>query len=184
MRYLALFFIVFISCNSEKSTEIERNLVGKELHENALKKESYNPPMNHPVKAAFMSANPIGLKEADDIYKSSMPSSKNELYYDNLRQIGFMLLIKNGLIEKGTQEQKLYYINEQLESVANLPNFKDFYLLLNSLKSEVSQEVLIEFSNKFYNKNLDLTGEMPVDQNTKEEIISRLDEAKKLFVIQ
>jgi hypothetical protein len=179
-----MFLIVFISCNFEKSTEIERNLMGKELNENALNKESYNPPMNHPVKAAFMSVNPIGLKEADGIYKSSMPSSKNELYYDNLRQIGFMLLVKNGLIEYGTVEQKLYYINEQLESVSNMPNFKDFYLLLNSLKSEVSQEVLIEFSNKFYNKNLVLTQEMPIEQDSKEEIISRLDEAKRLFVIQ
>ncbi|MFN3640222.1 MAG: hypothetical protein ACK4UK_04825 [Flavobacterium sp.] len=184
MRYLFIFLIVFISCNSEKSTEIERNIVGKELNNNALNKESFNPPMNHPVKAAFMSVNPIGLKEADDIYKSSMPSSANELYYDNLRQMGFMLLIKNGLIENGTKEQKLYYINEQLESVANIPNFKDFYLLLNSLTTEVSQEVLIGFSNKFYNKNLDLTQEMPVEQDYREEIISRLDEAKKLFIIQ
>ncbi|WP_291114976.1 hypothetical protein [Flavobacterium sp. UBA6135] len=123
-----------------------------------------------------------GLKEVDAIYKASMPSSKNEPYYDNLRQIGFMLLISNGLIKDGTKEQKLYYINEQLESIANLPNFNDFYLLLNSLKSEVSLSELTGYSDKFFNKNLALINEIGwKNEDEKIQKISELNEALRLF---
>lgn len=184
-KLLLLLSAIIISCNNEKNEVIERSIVGEQLHQNALNRNSFNPPSDHPVKAEFMLEDQKGLNEVDAIYKTSMPSTKNEPYYDNLRQIGFMLMIRNGLIKDGTKEQKLYYINEQLESVANLPNFNDFYLLLNSLKSHVSLKKLTEYSDKFYNKNLALINEIgweKEEDKTKE--INKLNEALKLFVTE
>lgn len=184
MRYLFFIFIVLISCNNEKNGVIERSIVGEELNKNALNRNSFNPPMNHPIKAEFMLVNQKGLKEVDAIYKSSVPPSQEEPYYDNLRQIGFKLLIKNGLIEKGSKEQKLFYINEQLDSSANFPNFKDFYLLINSLKTDISQKELTEYSNKFYNKNIALINEIDWEkEDDKTQIIDELNQALGLFTV-
>ncbi|MDP2159123.1 MAG: hypothetical protein Q8K02_01465 [Flavobacterium sp.] len=185
MRYLFIIFIFFVSCNNDKNEVIESAIVGEELHENALNRNSFNPPSDHPIKAEFMLEDQKGLNEVDAIYRSSVPSSKNEPYYDNLRQIGFMLMIRNGLIEYGTKQQKLYYINEQLESSANLPNFNDFYLLLNSLKSEVSAKELTSYSDKFYTKNLALINETSWEnEDIKTQKINELNEALRLFSIE
>lgn len=183
MRYLFFIFLFFISCNTEKNEIIERSIVGEELHQNAINRKSFHPPMDHPIQVEFKLVEQKGLVEVDKIYKSTVPTSKNEPYYDNLRQFGFMLLIRNGLIEDGTKEQKLYYINEQLESSANLANGKDFYLLLNSLKSEVSLKELKEYSDKFYNKNIALVNEINLEkEEDKIKEINKLNEALGLFL--
>lgn len=181
-KLLLLLSVIMISCNNEKNEVIENAIVGEELHQNALNRNSFNPPADHPIKAEFMLEDQKGLNEVDAIYKASMPSTKNEPYYDNLRQIGFMLLISNGLIKDGTKEQKLYYINEQLESVANFPNFNNFYLLLNSLKSDVSAKELTSYSDKFYTKNLALINETSWEnEDIKTQKINELNEALRLF---
>jgi hypothetical protein len=174
-----------ISCNNEKNEVIETSIVGKELNQNASNRNSFNPPSDHPIKVEFKLVDQKGLNEVDLIYKSSVPTSKNEPYYDNLRQVGFMLMVRNGLIEEGTKQQKLYYINEQLESAANLPNYNDFYLLLNSLKSEVSLSELTGYSDKFYNKNLALIKEIGWEnEEEKTQKINELNAALSLFSIQ
>lgn len=181
MRYL-MFLFLLISCVDEKKETIERNLIGKELNKNATNINSFNPPANHPVKVELMRVEQKGLVEVDEIYKSSVPSSKNEQYYDNLRQIGFVLLLKNGLIEDGTKDQKLYYVKEQLQSSANLLNVKDFYLLLNSLKPYVPLKELNHYSNQFYSKNLSLINEINWEKEQDKKIeINKLNESLRLF---
>lgn len=184
--FLSIFAVILplslISCHNEKNEAIEKSIVDEKLHQKALNKNSFNPPSDHPIKVEFKLVNQKGLKEVDAIYQASMPASKNEPYYDNLRQFGFMLMIRNGLIEEGTKEQKLYYMNEQLESVANIINFNDFYLLLNSLKSEVSLSELTGYSDKFYNKNLALINEIGWEnEDEKTQKINELNAALKLF---
>ena len=177
-----MLLVTLTSCNNDKNEVIENTIIGEELHQNALKRNSFNPPADHPIKVEFKLVNQKGLNEVDAIYKASMPASKNEPYYDNLRQFGFMLMIRNGLIAEGTKEQKLYYMNEQLESVANIINFNDFYLLLNSLKSEVSLSELTGYSDKFFNKNLALINEIGWEnEDEKTQKISELNEALRLF---
>jgi len=185
MRYLFILFVFFVSCNNDKNEAIEKSIVGEKLHQNALNRNSFNPPSNHPIKIEFKLVNQKGLNEVDAIYKASMPASKNEPYYDNLRQMGFMLMIRNGLIKDGTKEQKLYYINEQLESAANLPNYNDYYLLLNSLKAEVSLKELTVYADKFYNKNLALINEIGWEnEEEKTQKIDELNASLSLFSIK
>lgn len=60
----------------------------------------------------------------------------------------------NGLVEKGSKDQKLYYIGEQLEMQRNFANLDLFYKLLQNSTEVIGKEDLLKFSNEFYEKNL------------------------------
>lgn len=100
-----------------------------------------------------MTMNPkYTLRELDDFYQKEIAVT-DEHYTSNAKNVIFMSLMDKGLDEIGSQEQKLFYIEEQLALKSNLPNFQGFYKLLGSCSDFLGQEELDAKAIQFFEKN-------------------------------
>lgn len=106
-------------------------------------------PATHPV---YSMAN-YSLGEADSFYRNEIVKEGNTTYGTDVKNTAFSMLIDKGLADNGTEEQKKYYVNEQLKLDNNLPSVKQFYALLLSCRSFMPKEELTKNAAAFYDKN-------------------------------
>lgn len=174
---------VFISCNEQNDTIIEQQIVGDELKKNGVSDLSSKPSPKHPIITELLTFESKNLSRIDALYRKSITECADLEYCDNLKQYGFKLVIKHGLLDEGTNEQKLFYVNEQLESTSNFPNFNEFYSLLKSLKKDISNDRLRKHAVDFYDKNLKLIEDIdwPTSESKNNKIIE-LKQNHKLFL--
>lgn len=152
--FLILITVVLCSCEEHTNQGAEIDTISKKLSSQATTDDvnSFDPPMNNSIKALLYTEEKK-LKVADSIYRTDIEKSNAKAYYENLKQIGFLVMINHGLIEEGTKEQKEFYIKEQLNLDINLLNINNFYKLLSSCQDDFTKNELQDFSTRFYSKN-------------------------------
>lgn len=159
-NYLFILFAVlpmFISCSvEENTTNKEREWVT--IKGMSMPKEdvyTVRPkgiaPYGH--KSYFLSG--YDLQKLDDLYRQEFnhPDSLTLDYNTNVKNKAFSILMLKGLAEKGTPEQKQYYINQQLKLDNNLSNLERFNELLLSSLDFIAEEEALKMARDFYDKN-------------------------------
>jgi hypothetical protein len=143
MKYKFLYLIIFaaalISCSDDKvnnSTDIDANQI-------TFRPE--NTEKGSVPEGMFVQKVLSGQEKAETLtdliklYKQDAGLSKDTDYDTNLKNM-WMILINEPLIKEGTEEQKKFFIYEQLAMEHNLPHLDKFVNLLSSAKSIDSNE--------------------------------------------
>ena len=155
-RFICLYFasLFLMSCQEQVDSLPETNSLSKKLEKQANTDDvnAFDAPKTNPIKKLLFTTSK-NLNAADSIYRAEIEKSNAKAYCHNLKELGFIALVHHGLIEDGTKEQKEFYINEQMNSQVNLPNFKNFYALLSSCQDDFSRNELQDFGEDFYTKN-------------------------------
>lgn len=171
MKNLIYFLLTtfLISCNENKESVIEKKIVGDKVSKNTTKEMPGKPPLDNPIMVELFNSSKNDLNKVDKIYKENISKSKSKDYYENLKQYGLSLVIKHGLIENGTSEQKKFYIQEQVNSLSNLPHIDNFYSLIKSKNLSISKQELSKLELTFFNKNINYinTLDWSLDQDGK-----------------
>lgn len=152
---------LFISCSAENETvKKSSNTEWVTINNvNLRKSDVVSPrpkgglPYGHKVYT-FMKED-VGLTEMDVIYRTEFAHKDSlKLDYNNTaKQMGIVFMMHKGLAEKGTAEQKKYYLNEALEMENNLPNLQSFYDLLTSSREIYTKQEIEAIALQFYTKN-------------------------------
>lgn len=143
MKYKTLYLIIFaatlISCSDDKvnnSTDIDTNQI-------TFRPE--NTEKGSVPEGMFVQKVLSGQEKAETLtdliklYKQDAGLSKYSDYDTTLKNM-WMILINEPLIKEGTEEQKKFFIYEQLAMEHNLPHLDKFVNLLSSAKSIDSNE--------------------------------------------
>ncbi|WP_297332103.1 hypothetical protein [Flavobacterium sp.] len=137
MKYKTLYLIfaaTLISCSDDKvnnSTDIDANQI-------TFRPE--NTEKGSVPEGVFVQKVLSGQQKAETLtdliklYKQDAGLSKDSDYDTNLKNM-WMILINEPLIKEGTEEQKKFFIYEQLAMEHNLPHLDKFVNLLSSAKS-------------------------------------------------
>lgn len=145
---LLLSVMALFSCSEEK---IENNVQQKNKELIALPEAQGVVPKSHKIYDMMREPAKVTLNAADNFYRSEVAIS-NEHYSSGLKSFGFILVMKKGLAIDGTEEQKRFYIEEQLKMDTNLATIPQFYNLLVSCNEFIEQNKLIAIGRQFYEK--------------------------------
>lgn len=169
MKYFLIGFLLSINFCNAQIKDTKQNTDGR-------------LPIGHPIMKELTTFKSKDLKRVDKLYRKSVKECNDFDYCDNLKQFGFRLVLEHGLLENGTKEQKLFYLNEQLNAESNLPNFNQFYSLLNALKKDIPKEDYKKFGDRFYEKNIKIIEATEwSNPNSKNEKLTQLKQNYKLF---
>jgi hypothetical protein len=93
------------------------------------------------------------LDKFDELYRTEFahPDSLLLDYSVSVRAVSFFLMMEKGLAQKGTMEQKLYYLDQQLKMEENIPDTERVYALLASLK-ESDEKLASDLEKQFYER--------------------------------
>lgn len=180
---LVIFLVLLISCQEQSDKNIELSIVQEKVSENAKLRTNGKVPSDNPIMLEMLNFEHKDLNRIDLLYKEIIENYKNEDYYNNLKQYGFILLLEHGLIEDSDIERKMYYIQEQMNLPNNYPNFKNFYDLLLSLKDQIDKQNIFNIADEFYSKN-DLALKNNIhwsDDELKKKKQTELNQQYKLF---
>lgn len=169
---------VIVSCSEDKDTPSTDVTPKSKVVESSDVVKS-EVPRDRFIYSAFGSAENLTLDELIDLYKKDI-STADSNYLTNLKNMWFAVL-KNRLIEKGTEEQKLFFINEFAGVDNNLAYFNEFYNMLATSKL-LNRSEKENLANTYYAKNLKTINEIqwssPDDKKKKE---SELTYSKRIF---
>ncbi|GGB84905.1 hypothetical protein GCM10007424_26200 [Flavobacterium suaedae] len=143
--YILIYIVLLISCSEDDEGNI--NTTGKAIATETVKSEV---PRDRIVYNTFSKIETESLENLINLYKKDI-STAEQGYMTNLKNMWFAIL-KDKLFKEGTEEQKLFFINEQLSVENNLFAINEFYsLVLNSKLLSRSEKESI--TKSFYNKN-------------------------------
>lgn len=134
-----------ISCSEDQ--DINANTTEKAIATERIKSEI---PRDRIIYSVLDEMGTESLESLIDLYIKDIKTAKQG-YMTNLKNMWFAVL-KKRLLTEGTEEQKLFFINEQISAENNLSAIHEFYsLVLNSkLLSRPEKE---NITKSFYNKN-------------------------------
>lgn len=135
-------FISFIAQAQKKNAEVVAEADDKST-----------VPTTHAIYRMISNPGLYSFEQADSFYQNDISKEAEAPYTTNLKNMGFTLVMDKGLAEKGTDEQKRYYINEQLKLDNNLTTIEKFYDLLLSCRTFETKESLTKSATAFYEKN-------------------------------
>ncbi len=168
----------FASCEqkdeSAKATASTINLGPAESDKGAI-------PDWHPINMMLLKAGQYTFQEVHAMYKKDIENVRGKDYTSNLKNFGFRLAMETGLLKDGTNEEKKFYLDEQMGIDVNVLTFDDFYLLLAKSRAFLGLKAANAYSNAFYAKNNEQIQTFLVDDNKKKELVSRLDKARALY---
>lgn len=178
LKLLVVLIVVSCSGDIEKlsETDLNNDLLITQKTKGIL-------PNGHPVFLALKDSVNYDLDKVDKLYRLSIIEDASSDYILNLKHFGFRLAIEKGLIEKGTNEQKSFYLNEQMKLNRNFANIDSFYNLLLSCKNFMSSKEMLDMADAFYKKNKsaiensDWNGNTEIQQQKKIELLKN----QKLF---
>ncbi len=182
---LSTFFLVGIAALLLPSCAAEEDAVAqssKVIHLNPLESERGMIPDDHPINLMELTATRYTFREVDKMYRKHIKNVKGVHYETNLKNAGFRLVMERGLIKEGTPADKEFYLKQQLGVDVNLVNFEKFYLLLVDSKCFLGFKKALEYDHLFYNKNRNEIALFEVDDIKREEIYTRLDKARLLYL--
>lgn len=143
--YIGILAAGLTGCSDEKdiiTNNVEPNAAV--LKSDRLKGEI---PEDRQVNSVLANPDDFSLSDLDKLYKENVPDVD-----DNLKNM-WLGFINPRLLKEGTEEQKLYYISEQLALENSLADFSGFYNLLRSSK-KINREEKDRLADAFYSKNL------------------------------
>ncbi|OYQ34705.1 hypothetical protein CHU92_11455 [Flavobacterium cyanobacteriorum] len=127
---------------------------GAEVNSPVLEKNTEGIiPVEHPFYDIIKDPDSYSIKDIDSYYRKEFLKVDTPDYIPNLKNYAFKILMEKGLPEHGTQEEKLFYLNEQLRLDDNFPNINNFYSLLLSSRDFLKDEELTGMADAFYEKN-------------------------------
>ena len=135
-----------------------------------------------PATHAVYSMADYSLSEADSFYHNGITKEDNAVYSTDVKNTAFSILMDKGLADKGTEEQKKYYVSEQLKLDNNSTTYKQFYTLLLSCRSFMPKDELTKNAAAFYDKNKAAINKMKwAEPAQKNEKITELMKEHKVF---
>lgn len=130
-----------------------------------------------PTTHKVYSMSQYSLEEADSFYRSNIAEEGADV-----KNVAFSFMMEKGLAEKGTDEQKEYYVNQQLEADNNITAIDEFYALLLSCRNFMPKNDLTKNSTAFYDKNKAAINKIKWPEVTqKNEKIKELMKEYKIF---
>ena len=137
--YIAIFTATLISCSDDKVTN------SNDIDSSQISLRPENTEKGSVPEGMFIKKVLSGQQEAETLsdlitlYKQDASLSKDSDYDTNLKNM-WMILINKPLISEGTDEQKKFFIYEQLKLEHNLPHMEAFVNLLAETKSIDNEE--------------------------------------------
>lgn len=147
--FTSLICITLTSCSEDKEVQIDTS--AKTLKKTAGTGVKGEIPDGMKVFSVFSNNENLSLTELQKLYIDDAKKSTGQDYEANLKNMWFVLINKK-LLKEGTNEQREFFIKEQMALDNNLPHFKSFYKLLASA-STIQKEERIKLSKAFYDKN-------------------------------
>ena len=146
--YLIVFAMLMAGCSiEEESAEITevnvKSLIDKQ-------RENGEVPKGRGFYTIMHDPSQYSLDELIDLYKKDIKGIEQEDYNSNLKNMWLVILYPR-LIEEGSDDDKLYFIEEQMNMDSNLPHVDKFYTLIfncNKLSKEEKWEKFTVFSKK------------------------------------
>ena len=93
----------------------------------------------------------LSTNDIVDAYKKDISTAQSD-YLTNLKNM-WLTALNNRVYEDGTEDQKLFFINEQLALENNLAHFTGFYNLLATSK-KLTKDEKVSMADAYYDKNL------------------------------
>lgn len=163
--YLILAAVLSLGCSAEmdspETTVDIKSTVNKQ-------REKGEVPRDRIFYSILHEPDDYTLEDLIELYKKDITGIEGEDYKSNLQNM-WQIVLHPRLIKEGTEEQKLYFINEQEAMDNNLPHFGGFLNLLRSCKS-LTKEEKQTIAGAFYNKNTAVVERLqwPSEQNEKD----------------
>lgn len=176
---VVVFLGILASCSSES------DIAGKGTLTEEQQAELSFIPAKHNIYKGLLAE--YDLNKFDELYRTEFahPDSLHLEYNQNVRIVAFVLLMEKGLAEKGTPEQKQYYLEQQLKMEGNLPDTKHFYALLESCMTSMSTKTVSEIENRFYEESLEKLKAIPVkDYDAGKDIADLKQRRKNLKLVE
>lgn len=152
MRHTILYLIVFAILSLGCSAEMDSPETVVDIKSTVNKqREKGEIPKDRIFYSILHEPDDYTLEDLIELYKKDITGTEGEDYKSNLQNM-WQIVLHPRLIKEGTDEQKLYFINEQEAMDNNLPYFGGFLDLLRSCKSLTKEEKYI-IAGAFYNKN-------------------------------
>lgn len=167
--------LLLISCSQDKENlnagEIKGVTANAQIEKGAV-------PKDRLVYKVMFTPSDFTMEQIDDMYKNDVASARAD-YITNLKNMWFVVLNKK-LVKEGAEEQKRFYIDEQLKMENNLANINSFYDLLRS--SSFTESEKFDLADRFSVKNKAVVDELCSDDaKLKAEKITELTYAKRNF---
>ncbi|QEE51054.1 hypothetical protein FUA48_16160 [Flavobacterium alkalisoli] len=141
------FTSLFVGCSDDKDTTTEdTSLKSKVVTE---ERAGGMIPRDRIIYNTLSDAESIPLTKLEELYKEDVRTAEAD-YTTNLKNM-WLTLINHRVYNEGTEEQKLFWINEQIALDNNLPHFTGFYNLLASsklLSNAEKDKILKDFIEK------------------------------------
>lgn len=169
---LSLFLIA--GCSKEQAEEsavASRSTTNAQIEKGAV-------PKDRLVYKVMFTPSDFTMEQIDEMYKDDVASARAD-YMTNLKNMWFVVLNKK-LAKEGAEEQKRFYIDEQLKMENNLANINSFYDLLRS--SSFTESEKFDLADRFSAKNKTVVERLYSDDaKMKAEKITELTYAKRNF---
>lgn len=107
-------------------------------------------PMNRLIFTIMGDVDKYTSTQLYEFYKIDVAESDDK-YVEDLKNMWFCL-INSKICNEGSEEQKRYFLNEQISLSSNMPNYGKFYFLLRSC-SFMEREEMDRIASQFYFKN-------------------------------
>ena len=169
---------IIVSCSDDKEVNTGRDAKAKSLPVAAAKMKG-EVPKDRLIYNVLGTAESLSLNELVETYNKDVSSAGSD-YVTNLKNM-WLTVLNPRVYNEGTEDQKLFFINEQVALENNLAHFTGFYnLLAVSKKMDRAQKDRI--ADTYYQNNLKAIAEVhwpnPGDDKKKE---SELIYAKRNF---
>jgi hypothetical protein len=151
-KMILLFVIALVSCTGEN--ELMQKEDSQTAKKAPLANEDINsgvPPKSHLFFENLSQVEVLSASELTKLYREDIQTAL-PIYADNLKNMWFSLIYEKITLE-GTQEEKLFFLNEQINLKDNIANLNNFYPLLSACENEFSKEELKVISENFEAKN-------------------------------
>jgi len=107
-------------------------------------------PMNRLIFTVMGDIDKYTVTQLYEFYKIDV-AEFDDKYEEDLKNMWFCL-ISSKVCNEGNDEQKRYFLNEQINLSSNMPNYGRFYSLLRSC-SFMERDEMDRVASRFYSKN-------------------------------
>lgn len=150
--YLIICVSVIISCSDDKEANTTTAPILTKAKAASPDRMRGEIPRNKQIFDILSDADNYSIAELESLYKRDIATIEKD-YAANLKNM-WLTLLNPKLFSEGTEEQKLFFIKEQIALDNNLAHFTGFYNLLASSKLINGKEKEI-IGNDFYEKNIE-----------------------------
>lgn len=147
---ILVFAFICLGCSDERDINISDDTI--KSGENLTRKGEIPKEMSIHKELSIVTNH--SLLQLMELYKEDSNLAAGREYAANLKNM-WLIVIAPKLLSEGNDEQKLFFINEQLDSENNLPHLGSFYQLLASAKS-IPADQRLEFASEFFDKNFEV----------------------------